>query len=263
MMLEKMAEFFDNRIDGYEEHMLTCIESAEEFYPFTADCLPQTQGAQVLDLGCGTGLELEYYFQLNPTARVTGIDLAPGMLQALKDKFQEKELDLIQGSYFDIPFGQQVFDAVVSVESLHHFTGEEKLPLYEKIQEALKEGGAFVLTDYFAMSEKEEKLHRQELLRLKKEQGIRDEEFYHYDTPLTAEHEMEILQKAGFSKVEILTHLLLLHMMLVLFLLIMMAFTHQQMHLHKFQILKYRVISLTIGKTVVEMFLYPALQGEM
>ena len=50
-MLEKMAEFFDNRIDGYEEHMLTCIESAEEFYPFTAQCLPMAPGAMVLDLG--------------------------------------------------------------------------------------------------------------------------------------------------------------------------------------------------------------------
>ena len=34
-MLEKMGEFFDARLEGYEEHQLTCIESAEEFYPFT------------------------------------------------------------------------------------------------------------------------------------------------------------------------------------------------------------------------------------
>ena len=34
IILEKMGEFFDNRLDGYEEHMLTCIESAREFYHF-------------------------------------------------------------------------------------------------------------------------------------------------------------------------------------------------------------------------------------
>ena len=55
-MLEKMGAFFESRIDGYENHQLTCIESAREFYPFTAGCLPQASRACVLDLGCGTGL---------------------------------------------------------------------------------------------------------------------------------------------------------------------------------------------------------------
>ena len=58
-MLEKMGEFFDSRLDGYEEHQLTAIESAQEFYPFTASLLPMEPGARVLDLGCGTGLELK------------------------------------------------------------------------------------------------------------------------------------------------------------------------------------------------------------
>ena len=40
-MLEKMSDFFENRLDGYDEHMLTCIEAAREFYPYTAHCLPK------------------------------------------------------------------------------------------------------------------------------------------------------------------------------------------------------------------------------
>ena len=81
-MLEKMGEFFDARLRGYEEHQLTCIESAQGFYPYTASCLPQAHGTRLLDLGCGTGLELGYYFELVPSAKVTGIDLAPGMQAA-------------------------------------------------------------------------------------------------------------------------------------------------------------------------------------
>ena len=140
-MLEKMGEFFDARLDGYEEHMMTAIESAEEFYPFTARCLPDSPGANILDLGCGTGLELNEYFPLNPTACITGIDLAPGMLSALREKFPDKNLTLILGSYFTEDFGENRFDAAVSVESLHHFTKEEKLPLYRKLHNALKPGG--------------------------------------------------------------------------------------------------------------------------
>ena len=203
-MLEKMGEFFDSRLNGYEEHQLSSIESARDFYPFTARCLPRIPGARVLDLGCGTGLELGYYFELVPTAELTGVDLASGMLDELRRKFPGKSLRLIHGSYFDVPFGENAFDAAVSVESLHHFTKEEKIPLYKKLRKALKPGGWFILTDYFASSAEEERFRRAELLRLKKEQGLADEEFYHYDTPLTVGHETEALIEAGFSSVELL-----------------------------------------------------------
>ena len=203
-MLEKMGEFFDARLDGYEEHQLKTIASAEEFYPFTAACLPKAPGSRILDLGCGTGLELGYYYEMVPTALVTGIDLAPGMLEALRKKFPEKALILIQGSYFDVPFQENAFDAAVSVESLHHFTKEEKIPLYAKLRRALKPGGFFILTDYFAGSDEEEQSRREELLRLRKEQKLPDEEFYHFDTPLTVENEKEALLAAGFSSVTVL-----------------------------------------------------------
>lgn len=198
-MLEKMGAFFDARLAGYDAHMLADIEGAGEFYPYTASLLPD---GNILDLGCGTGLELEYYFSRNPEAAVTGIDLALGMLRALKEKFPDKELILIRGSYFEVPFGTECFDAAVSVESLHHFTAQEKLPLYRRLRESLKPGGYFILTDYFAPSDEEERFYRGELLRLKAEQGIADDEFYHYDTPLTLAHEMDTLRRAGFSKVE-------------------------------------------------------------
>ena len=203
-MLEKMADFFENRLDGYDEHMMTNIEAADEFYPFTAKQLPTAENCHVLDLGCGTGLELQEYYPLNPSAKVTGVDLSQGMLSALKKKFADKDITLICDSYFDVPFGVSLFDCAVSVESLHHFTKEEKVPLYTKLHRALKDGGHFVLTDYFSLSDEEEQMHRQNLIALKAEQGIDDNEFYHYDTPLTVKHETEALMEAGFSSVLVL-----------------------------------------------------------
>ena len=58
-MLEKMDEFFAARVAGYDEHMLSEIEGSKEFYPYTASLLPGHEGARVLDLGCGTGIELK------------------------------------------------------------------------------------------------------------------------------------------------------------------------------------------------------------
>ena len=128
------------------------------------------------------------------------------MLAELKRKFADKDIALICGSYFDVPLGENVFDAAVSVESLHHFTKAEKIPLYAKLRIALKENGYFILTDYFSSSDDEEKMHRQTLNALKAEQGIADNEFYHYDTPLTVQHEIEALTEAGFASVEVLNH---------------------------------------------------------
>ena len=203
-MLEKMADFFENRLDGYDEHMMTNIEAADEFYLFTAKQLPTTENCHILDLGCGTGLELEEYYPLNPSAKITGVDLSQGMLSALKKKFADKDITLICGSYFDVHFGMSLFDSAVSVESLHHFTKAEKVPLYTKLHKALKDGRYFVLTDYFSLTDEEEQMHRQNLSELKTEQGISDDAFYHYDTPLTVKHETEALLEAGFSSVEVL-----------------------------------------------------------
>ena len=204
MKLERMDAFFAARVDGYDEHMRTTIEGASGFYAYTASLLPPESGARVLDLGCGTGLELEEYFRLNPGADVTGIDLSEAMLKALKEKLPDRKISLVLGSYFDVPFGEGEYDAAVSVESLHHFPAEQKEHLYRKLHAALKPGGCFVLTDYFAESGELEEEYFRNLKQLKEEQGLPEGVFFHYDTPLTAGHEMQVLRQAGFSDVRIL-----------------------------------------------------------
>ena len=112
-MLEKMDDFFTARVDGYDEHMKSNIEGASSFYKYTAALLPKDKMVSVLDLGCGTGLELEEYFSFNPYAKVTGIDLTEAMLEALKLKFPDKDITTICGSYFDVPFGKELFDVYI------------------------------------------------------------------------------------------------------------------------------------------------------
>ncbi len=198
-LLEEMASFFENRLAGYDEHMKTEIDNSWEFYPFTASLLPSFPGCRVLDLGCGTGLELEAYFRRCPQAAVTGIDLSRRMLEALKKKFPDRELELIRGSYFDVALGEG-YDAAVSVESLHHFPAGRKRALYRKLRAALKPEGCFILTDYFAESPALEAQYFEDYRLLRQAQGL-PEGLYHYDTPLTAEHEASVLREAGFSQV--------------------------------------------------------------
>ena len=126
------------------------------------------------------------------------------MLERLAGKFPNRQMQLICASYFDAELGYERYDAAVSVESLHHFPGERKLGLYRRLHQALKPEGYFVLTDYFAESDALEREYFETLERLKREQGISDDAFYHYDTPLTVGHEMEVLKQAGFGEVRVL-----------------------------------------------------------
>jgi len=67
-----------------------------------------------LDLGCGTGLELDFIFARAPNARVTAIDISSEMLAKLKAKLGRSQygpqVEVPQGSYLTIPFPAGGFD---------------------------------------------------------------------------------------------------------------------------------------------------------
>lgn len=52
-------------------------------------------------------------FKLNPSAKIINIDLAIGMLRALREIFSENEPELIAGSFFCVPLGCEIFDAMI------------------------------------------------------------------------------------------------------------------------------------------------------
>ena len=114
--LEEMGAFFRKRLPEYEARM---TKFWGEDYKQFARAVPQS-AKRILDLGCGTGLELDALYNLRTDISVIGIDLSPDMLDALMKKHGDKDLTLLCGSYFAVPF-PVAFDAVISFESLHHF----------------------------------------------------------------------------------------------------------------------------------------------
>ena len=199
-VLEKMADFFAARIEMYDEHMINDVEGCKEGYVKMAEYVPGF-AKKILDLGCGTGLELEEIFRKNPNAEVTGIDLCKEMLDRLYEKYKDKSIELICGDYFIESFGNG-FDCAVSFQTMHHFSHEKKLTLYRKIFDALTDEGIYIECDYMVEAQAEEDHWFSENERLRKEQGIGENEFYHYDTPCTVENQIQMLKNSGFSHVE-------------------------------------------------------------
>lgn len=195
--LEEMDSFFTRRLDGYEEHMSVWKEAYIRF----ADLLPD-QCREVLDIGCGTGLELDEIWKRNQEVSVIGIDLSQGMLDQLTKKHSDKKLKTICADYFQYEFGDCRYDAVISFESLHHFMPEKKRQLYRKIYRGLKTDGVFLLGDYIACCDEEEELLRDICHQRRERDGIPEGVFVHFDTPLTLEHELRLLASAGFGGTE-------------------------------------------------------------
>lgn len=199
---EDMGAFFDCRISDYEEHM----SYWREHYKRVAELVPS--GAQtLLDLGCGTGLELDRIFERLPNINVTAIDLSDEMIAKLLQKHGHRAIKVIKNDYFLHDFGENCFDVAVSVESLHHFTAEKKTGLFKKICRALKPRGIYIECDYIASIPEIEELAFAECRRRRERDNIPDERYIHFDTPLTLEHELEAMHAGGFSEVGLVENL--------------------------------------------------------
>lgn len=196
--LEEMGDFFTARVDHYEEHM----EIWKKAYCKFAEILPE--GCKnILDLGCGTGLELNEIWKIYPEITVVGIDLCQSMLDKLLEKHSDKALDIVCMDYFQYNMGIDKWDAIISFESLHHFLPKQKKILYKKIYSALKKDAAFIVGDYIACCIEEEEILRNVYWEKRRKFEIPENQFVHFDIPLTLEHEITLLQESGFSNIEV------------------------------------------------------------
>lgn len=200
-MPETMDSFFNSRANTYERHMFDNVEHIADIYMECSKCIPGEGGIKILDLGCGTGLELDEIFKINPHAQVTGIDMSEKMLEILKEKYdgKDRQMNIICGSFLDMDFGSGRYDYAVSVMALHHYTHVEKTRIYRKLFMALKEGGAYIEADYTVPDIGLERKFLEEYEQAVK--GNETDKPYHIDIPFTYATQERLLTEAGFKDI--------------------------------------------------------------
>lgn len=196
--VEPMKDFFAKRINSYDMHMLKEVEGMKEAY-YEISKYVYKDAKNILDLGCGTGLELQAIFAKAPDVHLTGIDLCHEMLDKLKLKYSNYNLNLICDDYLQTSFGINCYDCVLSVQTMHHLTEEEKQQIYQKIYLALERDSFYIECDYMVLTEEEMQAFIEKANDTMK--IINQNEKWHIDRPLTIQKQINLLYQAGFVEV--------------------------------------------------------------
>lgn len=150
------------------------------------------KGANILDVGCGTG-HLAHWMQQQGFT-VTGVEPSEEMLKYAKSNFPQ--IEFIKSLSSNIPLGANSFDLIISFEVLRYLNREENVKTYNEYYRLLKPGGKMFVThvnryasDFYYVFYNFRKL----LTRMKGK-------VYHNCYFTTGATEEKLLKEAGFSK---------------------------------------------------------------
>jgi len=106
------------------------------------------QANKILDIGCGRGMQ-DVIFTKYTNADIYAIDINPNNIKecnklAKKHKIQDK-LNYITADACNLPFDNDSFDVVVSLESAFHYPSRETF--INEVKRVLRPGGCFILGD--------------------------------------------------------------------------------------------------------------------
>nr|WP_174731142.1 class I SAM-dependent methyltransferase [Mesobacillus harenae] len=117
-------------------------------------------GDEILFIGVGTGADIE---QINVEGlKITAVDYSEAMLQKAREKFDETNINFLQGDAQSLFFPNNSFDYTI-VSLLLSVVPNPLLALSEAIR-VTKPGGRIIIFDKFAADGKDQPLHKK-LLR--------------------------------------------------------------------------------------------------
>jgi ubiquinone/menaquinone biosynthesis C-methylase UbiE len=126
---------------GSRSYFENLLQARYEYAPWMGDALGYdgTRDLDVLDVGCGQGIDLYHYASAG--ANATGIDLTPRHCELARAHLAVMglEADVVNGDAEQLPFAEASFDRVSSNGVLHH-TPDMPAAL-RGIRRVLKPGG--------------------------------------------------------------------------------------------------------------------------
>jgi len=106
---------------------------------------PPRTGTVALDVGCGTGAQLNLYRSYG--CRVFGIERSAGMIAAARQNIQDP-LNLCRADAAGMPYRDQTFDRMLLSMMLHEIPPDTRSAVMAESLRVLKDGGRMLIIDY-------------------------------------------------------------------------------------------------------------------
>lgn len=138
-----LGRFYDQRI---LPRVITYCCGQEEIGELRAKLVPLAEGS-VLELGCGGGLNQQYYDAARVTA-FAGVDPSAALLDQARRSAQAKgwDTDIRQGVGEALPFGDDSFDTVVCTYTLCSVSDHART--ISEMRRVLKPGGRLLFLEH-------------------------------------------------------------------------------------------------------------------
>lgn len=137
------VQSFERRSNTYEDSVMQIL-FFDRFHHIALDAVPAGIKAEsILDIGCGTGRLLRKAAKRWPTARLTGVDPAEGMVEEARRLTPQAQF--LVSPVESIPLSDASVDLVFSTLSFHHW--QDQAQAVKQVARLLHPGGVFVLVD--------------------------------------------------------------------------------------------------------------------
>jgi ubiquinone/menaquinone biosynthesis C-methylase UbiE len=113
-----------------------------------------TQASSLLDVGCAKGFMLFDLIQLIPGIKVKGIDISDYAIEHAKEEVKHC-LDV--GNAVELPYDDNSFDVVTSINTVHNLDKEECAIALQEIMRVSR-GKAFITVDAYRNDEEKERM---------------------------------------------------------------------------------------------------------
>ncbi len=174
----KIFESFPRQGPGDDKHTKKAFSIIAE---------PLKRGGEILDVGCGKGVQTMALARLCPSCRIIATDIHQPFLDAVNEKIAaegfSRRIKTVCASMDDLPFGEESFD-IIWAEGCSFIIGFENAVRYWK--KFLKRGGYMMISDLFWFTESPSAETREFFAEIDPSMMIEDKGF-------------EIIRNAGFE----------------------------------------------------------------